>query len=143
MDWRHLFLEFDGRIGRKTYWIALGILLIGFIVAIIVESWFDNARLSAIISLALLYPDMAITVKRAHDRDMGLTIIFIGFALSFLLSLIQILGLAGPPEQPSGLLLLITLPLLPITLYLFVVLGFFRGTRGPNRHGADPLERQT
>jgi uncharacterized membrane protein YhaH (DUF805 family) len=60
--------------------------------------------------------------------------------LSVILGGLTIFELGGTIDKPSALYWLVTLPCIAIALYLFVDLGFRRGTAGPNRHGPDPLQ---
>lgn len=137
MNWRYLFFSFDGRISRKPYWIATCVLFVAAFISLWI--YYDDRRLGAIVSLVLLYPSLAVMVKRAHDRETPIWIVMACAILTTLLDALEIFELTGPLENPSALYWLLLLPLLPIIGYLCVVLGFLRGTRGPNRYGPDPL----
>lgn len=65
IDWKALFLSFDGRIRRSHFWIGWVILFGASLVLGMIPF------LGALISLALIWPNLAITVKRLHD--MGYT----------------------------------------------------------------------
>jgi uncharacterized membrane protein YhaH (DUF805 family) len=143
MKWLHLFFGLDGRISRKSYWLAACVIIILALLSTFFEFRFNDQRLGGLLNLALLYPDFAVMVKRAHDRDMSLGIVIACLVLGFILDTLSIFGFAGTNDEPSTLYWIFALPLIPIALYLFVVLGFFRGTHGPNRHGPDPLGVQT
>ena len=143
MDWTYLFFSFDGRISRKPYWIATCVLIAAAFIAIWIELYAADRRLGAILNLALLYPDLAVMVKRAHDRETPIWIVLASAIMAVLLDALEIFGLGGTVDTPSTLYWLISLPMLPVIGYLFVVLGFFQGTRGPNRYGPDPLAART
>jgi uncharacterized membrane protein YhaH (DUF805 family) len=143
MDWRHLFSEFDGRIARTPYWIAMAILLAAELVAYSLSYGRGDDRLGALLDLALLYPEAAVLFKRAHDRDMPDKVVAGYVALSIVLSGVTIFGLGGTGDRPNGLYWAIALPCMALALYLFVDLGFRRGVSGPNRHGPDPLQGKT
>ena len=88
MDFRHLFLSFEGRTRRLHFWLG-GIIL--WVVEWVVSSFTLGANLSnaalrgnpaaiwsafngvglfgALILIALIWPSLAIQVKRWHDRD--------------------------------------------------------------------------
>jgi uncharacterized membrane protein YhaH (DUF805 family) len=141
MDWAYLFNNFDGRIGRKTFWIALIIVMIADLTGHFVAETIQGDRLSAIVDLALIYPYFAVTVKRAHDRDLPVWMLIAFFAAGAFLDLLTVLQLAGTDEQPSTLSLFVALPFTVFGLALLVELGFRRGTVGPNQYGPDPVAK--
>ncbi|MEM8986936.1 MAG: DUF805 domain-containing protein [Pseudomonadota bacterium] len=63
MDWKFLFTDFEGRIGRKGFWTGFGVLLILYFLCTVLLQ-----PAIALISVAILYPWFAIAVKRCHDR---------------------------------------------------------------------------
>lgn len=121
------------------------------------------------IGLVILYPSIALMAKRFHDRGktgkwvLLLLIPVLGKTITDLLgwtgrelSLAEMgIDVTGD-EMPSYLEILqkqyaAELRIRPaelavsafnflVTLWFFIELGFFRGTRGPNQYGADPLE---
>ena len=141
MDWAHLFTGFDGRIGRQTFWIAFGVLLVAELIGHAIAEEIQGDRLSAIVDLAFTYPEFAVAVKRAHDRNTPLWLLIVFFGASAMLDLLIVLEMTGTDDQPSMLSLLIALPFTVLGVALLVELGFRRGTIGPNQHGPDPLAR--
>jgi uncharacterized membrane protein YhaH (DUF805 family) len=141
MDWVYLFNNFDGRIGRKTFWIALIVVMIADLTGHFVAEAIQGDRLSAIVDLALIYPYFAVTVKRAHDRDLPVWMLIAFFAAGAFLDLLTVLQWAGTDDQPSTLSLFVALPFTVFGLALLVELGFRRGTLGPNQYGPDPLAK--
>jgi uncharacterized membrane protein YhaH (DUF805 family) len=139
MDWRYLLDAFHGRIGRQTFWIALGAVLVANVVACYVAQQIGGDPLNAVVDLVFTYPEFAIAVKRGNDRDMPLWPIALFFAGSVLLDFLAVLGLTGTDQEPSTLSFAITVPFTLLGLGLLVELGFRKGTPGPNRHGPDPL----
>ncbi len=127
MDFRTLFLSFEGRTRRQNFWIGLLILWVvealvfsvlwmpsfagsalrgnPFAIARVLDA---NSFLGDLIFLALLWPYLAIQVKRWHDRD------------------------------KSGWFVLINL--IPIVGFFWTLIecGFLDGTQGPNRYGPSP-----
>ncbi len=128
MDWKNLFLSFEGRISRQPFWLgslALGIIsiILQFVIVAVFGGSMDfrdpNATPSvaagiafAVLALVSLWPSLAITVKRWHDRDKS--------GWWTLIILIPIIG----------------------AIWMFVENGFLRGTDGRNRFGDDPLAGQ-
>jgi uncharacterized membrane protein YhaH (DUF805 family) len=152
------FTGFEGRLNRQRWWIGVIILaIIGIIISWILGAIFgtglimnpadatDPAALlgyiqkagwiGLIVAIIFAYPYLAIAIKRRHDRNNnGYDVI--GFLiLELLINLLNALGLAL--GMLSGLLGII---LLVYAIYLLVVLGFLKGTAGPNNYGPDPLQ---
>ena len=139
MDWAYLLTSFDGRISRKTFWIAMAVVTIAEIFGHIIAEEIQGDRLSAIVDLAFTYPEFAVAAKRAHDRNLPLWLLIVFFSAGALLDLLTVLELTGTDDQPSMLSLAIALPFTVMGLALLVELGFRRGTIGPNQNGPDPL----
>ena len=103
--------------------------------------------ISLVIFLIFLYPSACLSIKRRHDKDNSGLDVWIYFGLTALLLLVQALGLFMSVTDIGGMQ--IPTPSLPFTilqivvgiygLYLLVVLGFLKGTTGPNQYGPDPL----
>jgi uncharacterized membrane protein YhaH (DUF805 family) len=157
------FTSMEGRIGRQSWWIgAIILIVVGFILNWVlgmvlgVSYNFDPAVImtpegqaalvgvaqkagwvSLIVSLVLAYPYIALGVKRRHDKDNnGMdAIVFVGFTIVW--SILQGLGLtAGGMAMVGGI---VGVVFLVYAIYMLVVLGFLKGTTGPNQYGADPL----
>ena len=173
-----LFTTRDGRIGRKTWWLAS----IGLAVAVIIVEWIvaavlgvslmpntaaladpsadvtavaaqltDSIHKSGWISLVffiiLFVPIWSLGIKRRHDRNNNGLDFVIYLVLSVLLLLVQALGI-GYGESTIGNVSIPTPGLITTVLgiilfiyaiYLLVVMGFQKGTTGPNDYGPDPL----
>ncbi len=139
MDWGYLLNSFEGRIGRQTFWIAMVVVGVANVLACFFAQEIAGERLSAIVDLAFTYPEFAIGAKRSHDRNLPLWLLAIFFAANAVLDLLTVLGWGGTVDEPSVVSLVIAVPFTVLGLALLVELGFRRGTRGPNPHGADPL----
>jgi len=111
-----VWFEFDGRSSRFEFWVIYQLLQIAILavlaaaLAAAVLSEFAPAAAASIWIwyLFLLWPELAASVKRCHDRDHS------GWFL-----LVSLIPIVGP-------------------IWLFVELGFLRGTVGPNKYGPDP-----
>src|SRR3954470_3448259 len=141
LDWKYLLTDFHGRIPRRQFWIAFGAVAIIEILCHLIADSMQGERLSAIVDLLFLYPELAIAAKRAHDRNLPTWVPGIFFAGGTLMDFLTILGFAGPRESPSGLLLVFAVPVMIFGLALLIDFGFRRGTPGPNRYGPDPLAK--
>ena len=103
MDWAYLLNGFDGRIGRQTFWIAMGVVTVAEIFGHFIAERSRAIGLSAIVDLAFTYPEFAIAAKRGHDRNMPLWLTGAFFAAGVLLDLLTVLGLAGTDDEPSAI----------------------------------------
>ncbi|MBO0717465.1 MAG: DUF805 domain-containing protein, partial [Rhizobiales bacterium] len=95
MDWAYLLNSFEGRISRQTFWIGIAVLIVAELVGYLVAQALQGDRLSAIVDLAFIYPEFAIAVKRAHDRDLPIWILIVFFGGEAVLGLLTMLQLTG------------------------------------------------
>ncbi len=107
-----LFFSLRGRVSRRQYWLYGVLALIGL--AALGHALLGIARVSSrhadlIVNLLLIWPALAVSVKRWHDRGKS------GWWV--LLNLLPVIG----------------------SLWALIDNGFLRGTPGPNRFGDDPL----
>jgi uncharacterized membrane protein YhaH (DUF805 family) len=139
MDWVYLLSSFEGRISRKTFWIAIAVLIAAELAGYLIAQALQGDRLSAIVDLAFVYPEFAIAAKRAHDRDLPIWILVVFFGGGAVLDLLTVLELSGGNDQPSLMSLMIAVPFTVLLVALLIELGFRRGTVGPNQYGPDPV----
>ncbi len=107
-----LYFSLQGRLSRRDFWLHGVLALIGL--ALLGHALLGIARVPAhqaetVLNLLLLWPAMAVQVKRWHDRDKS------GWWV--LLNLVPVFG----------------------TLWALIDNGFLPGTAGANRFGEDPL----
>jgi uncharacterized membrane protein YhaH (DUF805 family) len=138
MDWPHLFTSIEGRISRRSFWIALLCLSVPELVAHVTlgERW------SSIVSLLIAYPEFAVFAKRGHDRNVPTWVAGVFIAGAIVLNLMALLDLSGPMTNPTTLFYIVGVPVGIIGLILLIDFGFRRGTAGPNHYGPDPLAMQ-
>jgi len=141
MNWLYILDGFHGRISRQTFWIAMGAVIVLNVAVCYAAQQIQGDQLNAIADLAFTYPEFAIAVKRANDRNLPLWLIGIFFAASVLLDLFSVLGWSGTDAAPSTLAIAVSVPFTVLGLALLIELGFRKGTSGPNPYGADPLAR--
>jgi uncharacterized membrane protein YhaH (DUF805 family) len=134
MDLVYLLTSVHGRISREAFWI-------GFIVVVVAEvagHWLaeeiQGAQLSSIVGLALNYPEFALAVKRANDRDLPTWLTALYFIGDSVLGFLSLEGFGS-----SDLVAVASLLWIAYQLALIADLGFGRGTAGPNRFGPDPM----
>lgn len=112
IDWQHLLFQFDGRINRAKFWAGIGAIWVGYFVIGILFGAIDSSAVRGILGLAylaFLWPSLAISIKRWHDRDKSGWWVLIAF--------IPFIG----------------------WLWALIETGFLEGTKGPNQYGPDPL----
>jgi uncharacterized membrane protein YhaH (DUF805 family) len=151
------FANFEGRIPRKTYWLAsIAVFIIDVIIAAIAAAIAEafagetagNVTMH-LVTVAFFYPQFVIALKRAHDLNMSNQTIYawyvalivdygvIFFTLWLWRNLDQnIYSLVG-----LAFVLLFIVAVGLVTIVMLIELGFRRGTRGPNRYGPDPLAK--
>ena len=172
-----LYTTTDGRISRKTWWLAaIGIGVVNIIISLLIFPMVglggpntaaimaaadDPSAVSALITgslqaagwaslvmfLLFAYPIYCISIKRRHDKNNKGTDVIGYLAVTALLLLVQALGLGysvadmggTPVPVPSMIYSALGLISLVYAIYMLVVLGFLKGTEGPNQYGPDPL----
>jgi uncharacterized membrane protein YhaH (DUF805 family) len=110
-----LFFSLRGRLSRRQFWLYGVLALLGL--AMLAHALLGIARVRAptadlIVNLLLVWPALAVSVKRWHDRDRS------GWWV--LLNLVPVIG----------------------WLWALIDNGFLRGTAGRNRFGDDPLAQR-
>ena len=147
MDLRRLYLDPKGRIGRKAFWLAvLPILAVDVAVYLllvpngfddtVLEPWDRAQALSALLSLLLLWPLVAVTAKRLHDRNQS-GLWGAGYWLLLTLYDLSEVALGTTAFHHHGAILILVLL---GSVVIVVEAGLRRGTAGPNRFGPDPLD---
>jgi uncharacterized membrane protein YhaH (DUF805 family) len=109
-----ILFSFEGRISRKTYWKLFLVLNVGIIITTIIDFATTGQQIGItqlLFILMILWPSLAIHVKRWHDRDK-----------SGLWVLINIIPFLGP-------------------IWALVENGFLPGTEGGNRYGENPMQK--
>jgi uncharacterized membrane protein YhaH (DUF805 family) len=142
MDWQYLFTNFEGRINRKPFWMAVLVLILVSVVLQFTIMSIAGQTVALIVSLLLLYPNYALSIKRWHDRNRPDWMLQAFYALLVIIILMQLAGLDRTGTEPTTLFLIVGAVFLIAAIWLTVELGFLRGTAGPNDHGPDPLEGQ-
>lgn len=165
MNWMFLplkrYAEFSGRSRRMEYWmfflfqILLGVafwVLLAIVGGGALMSGGDPTALAAaggavmiifalygLVSLALLIPSLAVTVRRLHDtnRSGKWLLALVG---GYVLMLVGTMMAAGSPDNPGlgGIIAMVAGIAVLILALVLLVFMFLEGTRGPNNYGPDP-----
>ena len=110
---RWLLFSFDGRIGRRSWWLWGAAVMIGmemYLTAVLRIAGVAKETADLLVNLLLLWPALAISVKRWHDRD-----------------------------KPGWWALIAFVPVIG-WIWLVVENGLLRGSDGANRFGDVPRQ---
>lgn len=155
MNFRHLYTSFDGRINRKPFWLAsIAMMVAALVVSLVVvvpltrASRTLGALASLILALVLLYPAVALGVKRLHDRGLSGRLMAVFVAPGLVSQVGNLLGITTREQTiagqslvvPNTLGMIIGLVGLAVGIWAFITLGLRKGTPGANAWGPDPLE---
>ena len=154
------FLSFDGRTRRLDWWlIGIGLGLIQMLLGVTLPGMIFGvwpslqqtgiptgaAVLRLAIMLLFLWPLMALSVRRAHDRNKSGWLVLLISALGVIDAVVLIVApdlvFFSMGSQPSAVELaryVFDAVYVIIWLWLFITLGFLDGTPGPNRYGQSP-----
>ncbi|UCE79998.1 MAG: DUF805 domain-containing protein [Nitrospiraceae bacterium] len=114
-DLKWFLFSFEGRINRKPFWIYnLSILALFIIFSLLfgTDITMQSDDESWIFALLLLWPSLAVTIKRWHDLNKS------GWYI-----LINLIPIVGP-------------------IWTFIQTGFIPGTSGNNRYGINPIAKK-
>ena len=117
MDWGKFLLSFNGRIGRKAFWLFMVAIIAIYVVGALlggvtvdpVTGMPSYAIWYWLLMVVLIWPSLAVQAKRWHDQDRS--------AWWILIALIPFVG----------------------ALISLVMCGFIAGSPGPNRFGEGPM----
>ena len=154
MKLQKILFSFDGRIGRRTYWLAILALIVAVQVLTFApfllesEGWavLIIALTSQFIWLLSLWPMVAVGSKRLHDRNKNgwWLLAFWLLPVALLVGGFSIVFFDDPRTGQSGDFStgsILIFASLPPALWGIVELGILPGTMGTNRYGADAAQQ--
>lgn len=124
--------SFKGRIGRRDFWIWIGLWLVSMLALFSLASkQLLDIQTAAFCLVCLLWPTAAVTVKRLHDRGRS--------GAWALLMILAWMLLAGNWAMLSGVWQWAVGRFLPtlILVGMLIDLGAFVGTQDENKYGKD------
>ncbi len=138
MNWWHVLVSFDGRVGRGAFWRVFAAIVFVWVCTGIVSAGLLSGRAGVIVPYvvfaAIAYGYLAAAVKRLHDRGRTgwwlLPVYGPGLAVA---AAVELLGL---DPTTSGLQIAFGLAVLP-TVWAFIELFLMPGTPGPNDYGPE------
>ncbi len=153
---KQLLFSFEGRIGRRSFWlgavILFLILLAGFFIYL-ASVGFDtvmnapvgsraSAIVSLMISLVLFAPWLALLVKRLHDRGKSGWWSAVFLVPEYSYQFLDAFGLTGGFGRFNMVDYVIGGIYAAVTLWLLIELGFLKGMPGENAYGPDPQQME-
>lgn len=162
MTLREKLFSFDGRLRRRDWWLisiclsllsillgeAVRYLLLGPAWSVFASGWSAVIALSEpragllglAVSLLVLWPYAAVSIKRRHDRGHGAGLVIAAFVWSYAYPVALFL-LPLRPDAGMGLIALysgVGLLNAVISLWMLAIFGILDGTEGSNRFGPSP-----
>ena len=146
-DFKTAMFQFEGRLRRSHFWISWGILFAaGFVLGLI-------PFIGSVIGLALIYPQIAVQVKRLHDMGRSGWWVVAPFAANIVLGIVAVFAIMGnvamnsqalENEDPAAMMAMfgsiggIVLLFLVINLGWLLWIGIVDSQPGRNKYGPNP-----
>jgi uncharacterized membrane protein YhaH (DUF805 family) len=140
-------LTFRGRANRAKYWIVLGaawppIVWTTVYSVRLMQSGMTGVAMAMTIAIVLpAYVIMTLAaIRRLHDRDKRGHWLWLFWFAPIILHGAREAMMWPDRQEPNVAAMGLAAVAVVLFVWGFVELGFLRGTRGPNRFGADPLQ---
>lgn len=162
MDWTQLLFSFKGRIQRLYWWVTS--LVVGTVAGMLTSSlefWAEQVGSGMInpetqefeavgpfeiglgaIFILNIWINLAVSVKRLHDRNRTgwwIAALYLTLFLAIALGAATMMQPEGQREPLNGMAVTAVLAVSFLMIWMFIEIGFLKGTQGPNRFGPDPL----
>jgi uncharacterized membrane protein YhaH (DUF805 family) len=150
-----LYFSPKGRVSRSQYWLKFILpvfvisLILGVLKAINGEATTNKgpfSTIAVIFQLGLLWPGIAILIKRIHDRNKTGWLVWLLYGpliVAFIFTIAAIVVFFASDESaawgPGIIAGLAWLVVLVVSIWFFVEFGCLRGTIGANRFGPDSV----
>ncbi|MEZ8103276.1 DUF805 domain-containing protein [Vibrio bivalvicida] len=139
MSMKELLFSFQGRIGRKTYWVwnvVYYLMIVGFAMGMNVLAPSIAHLILPVFLIVIWVPDLAITAKRWHDRGKSSWWLLLNIPLVIGRMTVPV----GDPSlagQPSMLQAAASFAALVCGVWVLVECGFLKGADGENQYGPE------
>lgn len=141
------YAAFQGRAPRSEYWyFILFVVLVQIPASLVDEAIAPDARngpVSGLLSLAVLLPQISVTVRRLHDTNRSGWLLggfYVYIIATVIVAVAAFIGKARPdfgaPLGLTAIVLMIGVFVGAIWMFVLMVIG---GTAGANKYGPDPL----
>ena len=146
MNIKHYLFGFHGRATRAEWWLFILIFFVyNFVVTTLAVFIFGfiGLLIGWVLMLAMLWPTLAVSERRLHDRGKSAWWLLLFYLVPVILSAAKLsitgeMGVKGYAKPPTSATIL-SLVSFAIILWGFIEMGVLRGTRGDNKYGPDPL----
>jgi uncharacterized membrane protein YhaH (DUF805 family) len=149
--WAFLFSP-SGRISRKQYWLHffLPVTVISIALAFfaLIPGWFFKL-LPNLFQLFVLWPGIAILIKRIHDRNKSGWLVWLMYIPLTLLVIFVIGVIIAAAAKAAGAAVtlgiiagVLGVVMLCVAIWFLIEFGCMRGTIGANKYGPDPVPRR-
>ena len=145
MNLIHLLFNFQGRINRAKFWLALLIYVVFFfgglmIVMAATSSLSTLFGAALVLYVPIIASGIAVGIKRLHDRNKTGWWLLLFYFGPLLLQTVGYYVLGGPEGSDGGVpQQILVLASFVINIWSLVELGCLRGSIGPNPYGPDPI----
>ncbi len=139
-----------GRVSRKAIWLVFLAVIVASIIAAVLDIVFlgtpldsaDSGPISIVLSLATIWPSIAISAKRFHDRGMSgwWVLWFILITIAALIPGGIIMAVQGQGALGLGAVVMVIGVAIP-QIWQFIILMVQPGQTGSNEYGPNPLDR--
>ena len=130
------YCSFKGRASRSEFWWFMLFMFLVNVVVSLVAGFLPSAAgngLSVLVSLAFILPNIGVTARRLHDRNLS------GWwQLAPIVPTILLLAMIFTMSITETALVLLSLLAVAVAIW-FLIMLILPGTLGPNRFGPDPL----
>jgi len=142
------YLSLRGRISRSQYWLRffLPVFAVGFVLNLLQTLGVEGGRTAShLFNLLVLWPGIAVLVKRIHDRNKSGALVWLLYGpllLAILMTIAAIIYAVVNSGEGEGLGLLsgaLWVLVVGIAIWFLIEFGCMRGTIGPNQFGPDPV----
>jgi uncharacterized membrane protein YhaH (DUF805 family) len=126
----HHYFDFQGRARRSEFWWYILVVIVIQIILSIIQRFVGTQILTALLSLALLLPNLGISVRRLHDLEKSGWWILLPLA-PMVLAILCMFMFQWTLSMIFGL---VTLACSILLIYWYAM----PGTAGTNKYGPDP-----
>ncbi len=143
------YFSAEGRASRSQYWLkyVLPVVVIGLALDLLALAGGRAARLAPdIFQLVVLWPGIAMLIKRIHDRNKSGWLVWLLYAplilaVIFTLGTVVVFGIHGVGAGTGLGFISVVLWIVTVivAIWFFIEFGCMRGTIGANWYGPDPV----
>lgn len=140
----------SGRISRSQYWLRyfVPILIIGMMLSLLQLVGGEGFQvLAGLFQLIVLWPGIALLIKRIHDRNKSGWLVWVFYGpliLGMIFTIAAFVAVALGSTEIAALGIIsgaLWIAVVIVAIWFFIEFGCMRGTVGVNQYGPDPVPR--